>query len=134
VARHLAGEESAGFAQLRLDERVAGLPDYRLAAMALDVRRDAEAEPLFRKVLTRDPKHGGALAGMGILSFRRRDYASAESYLAKAVANAPDYQPAHYYYGLTLAHLGKKEQSERELKIAISLQPSHAMPTPVEKP
>src|SRR6185295_12682275 len=40
VARHLAGEESAGFAQLRLDERVAGLPDYRLAAMALDVRRE----------------------------------------------------------------------------------------------
>src|SRR3954468_9962581 len=39
VAGHLAGEQRAGLLQLRLDERVAGLPDERLAAMALDPGR-----------------------------------------------------------------------------------------------
>lgn len=139
LGRLLAMELRNGDAKAEFERSIALQPVqtesyYELGQMALDARHDAEAEPLFRKVLTRDPKHGGALAGMGILSFRRQDYASAESYLAKAVGNAPDYQPAHYYYGLTLARLGKKEQSERELQIAISLQPSHARPTPVEKP
>jgi tetratricopeptide (TPR) repeat protein len=106
---------------------------YELGQIALDGQHDAEAKPLFLKALARNPNHGGALAGMGILAYRAKDYVGAERYLAQAVVNAATYQPAHYYYGLTLARLGKKEQSERELKIAISLQPSHALPKPLDE-
>src|SRR5687768_6137164 len=37
MAGHLAGEQRAGFLELRLDERMAGLPDQRSSAVALDV-------------------------------------------------------------------------------------------------
>src|SRR3954465_7457853 len=37
---HLAGEQRAALLQLRLDERMAGLPDGRPAAVALDPRRE----------------------------------------------------------------------------------------------
>src|SRR5205085_7068301 len=40
VARHLAGEQRAGLLQLGLDERVAGLPDERPAAVLLAPRRE----------------------------------------------------------------------------------------------
>ena len=60
-----------------------------------EVRRVSFAS-LFRKALERDPTHGGALTGMGIRSFRARDYAKAEQYLAAAEKTAPDYGPAHY--------------------------------------
>lgn len=107
---------------------------YQLGQIALDRQHDAEAEPLFRKTLSRDPNHGGALTGMGILAFRAKNYSQAEGYLAKAVVSAPDYQPAHYYYSLTLAHIGKKQEAERELKIAVSLQQKPAMPIPTKRP
>lgn len=107
---------------------------YALGQIALDQRRDGEAEHLFLKVLARDPSHGGALTGMGVLSYRAKDYAKAEGYLARAIASAPNYQPAHYYYSLALAHTGKKQAAERELKIAASLQQKQAMATPIKKP
>ncbi|GGG69306.1 tetratricopeptide repeat protein [Edaphobacter dinghuensis] len=102
---------------------------YALGQIALDAQHDAEAEPLFRKTLARDPNHGGALTGMGILCFRAKNYTEAEEYLAKAIVSAPKYQPAHYYYSLVLAHVGKKAEAEQELKIAASLQQKPAMPT-----
>src|SRR5438552_11226659 len=40
MAGHLACEQRAGFLQLRLDQRVPGFPDGRLAAVALDPRRE----------------------------------------------------------------------------------------------
>jgi len=102
---------------------------YALGQIALDAQRDTEAEPLFRQTLARDPNHGGALTGMGILAFRAKNYAEAEEYLAKAVVRAPDYQQAHYYYSLALAHMGKKAEAEQQLKIAASMQQKRAMPT-----
>jgi Flp pilus assembly protein TadD len=85
------------------------------------MQHNAEAAPLFQKVLTRDATHGGALTGMGIIAFRTRDYAQAEQYLARAEKTAPDYQPAHYYRGLTLARIGQKDESQRELQVAAEL-------------
>ena len=39
----------------------------------------------------------------------------------KATQAAPDYQPSHYYLGLTLARLNKADDSKRELQIAAAL-------------
>lgn len=101
---------------------------YELGQIALDAQHDAEAEPLFRKTLARDPNHGGALTGMGIVSYRAKSYAEAEGYLAKAIVSAPSYQPAHYYYSLALAHVGKKAEAEQQLKISAALQQKPGMP------
>jgi tetratricopeptide (TPR) repeat protein len=94
---------------------------YQLGQLELDLQHDAQAAPFFQKVLARDPTHGGSLTGMGILTFRAKDYTQAEQYLARAEKAAPDYQPAHYYRGLALARLGQKEESQRELQLATEL-------------
>lgn len=107
---------------------------YSLGQIALDAQRDAEADPLFRKTLARDPNHGGALTGMGILAYRAKQYVEAEGYLAKAIVSAPDYQQAHYYYSLALAHVGKKAEAEQQLKIAASLQQKPGMPMAASNP
>ena len=94
---------------------------YELGQLELEMQHDAQAAPLFQKVLARDATHGGALTGMGIIAFRSKDYAQAQQYLARAEKTAPDYQPAHYYRGLALARLGQKDESQRELQIAADL-------------
>ncbi len=94
---------------------------FQLGQIALDAGQPETAVPLFQKTLARDPRHGGALTGLGILAYRRKDFAAARQQLTAAVQSSPDYQPAHYYLGLTLARLGEKAGSERELKTATDL-------------
>lgn len=94
---------------------------YELGQIELDAHKDAAAVPLFEKTLARSPTHGGALAGLGIVAYRAKDYAKAESYLAAAVKNSPDFQLAHYYYGLSLAKTGDKALSDKELAISVEL-------------
>ena len=94
---------------------------YQLGQMDLDAHRDAEAAANFEKTLGRDPHHGGALTGMGIVAYRAKEFEAARGRLTAAVASAPEYQPAHYYLGLTLARVGDKAASHRELAIATQL-------------
>ncbi len=104
---------------------------FQLGQIALDAGQPEAAAPLFEKTLARDPHHGGALTGLGILAYRRKDLAAASTSLTAAVQSSPSYQPAHYYLGLTLARLGDKAGSERELKTATDLakqQDLHATP------
>jgi tetratricopeptide (TPR) repeat protein len=94
---------------------------YQLGDIALGQGALDEAIAEFGKTLQRDPKHGGALAGMGQAYFKQKQYAQAEVYLERAVAAAPKYQAGHYYLGLTLARLGRAEDSRRELALATTL-------------
>jgi tetratricopeptide (TPR) repeat protein len=94
---------------------------YELGDMALKQNNYAVALTDFQKVLARDGRHGGALAGSGQALFREKRYSEALEYLRRAIAAAPDYQPGHYYLGLTLGRLGQKEESDRELLTAQKL-------------
>jgi len=94
---------------------------YELGSIELDLRHDETAENFFRKVLSRDAKHGGALAGMGIIALHKKDYPKAESYLKSAVLFAPDYSQAHVFYSMVLAHLGKKDEARKELELGNKL-------------
>ena len=91
---------------------------FEMGDLALKQGEFDEAIKQYAKALERDPKHGGALEGTGEAYFKKKDYATAETFLERAVAAAPDYAPCHYYLGLTLARLGRKEDSERELATA----------------
>lgn len=94
---------------------------FQLGQIALAQNQFDEALTDFSRTLARNPQHGGALAGSGQACYRLRRYADALAWLDKAIAAAPDYQPAHYYRGLTLARLGRKEESEQELATASKL-------------
>jgi tetratricopeptide (TPR) repeat protein len=94
---------------------------YQLGDIALGQGNFTEAIAEFGKTLARDPKHGGALTGTGQAYFKQKQYVQAEEFLQRAVAAAPNYETGHYYLGLTLARLGRKEDSERELSLATKL-------------
>ncbi|MGB6131900.1 MAG: tetratricopeptide repeat protein [Acidobacteriaceae bacterium] len=94
---------------------------YQLGEIALEENHDAEALTDFSKTLARNPLHGGALAGAGEACFHQKQYRQALDYLNRAVAAAPNYGPGHYYLGLTLARLGRKDESQRELATAAKL-------------
>jgi len=94
---------------------------YQLGDIALKQSQYDEALADFSKTLARDPNHGGALAGSGEACFREKHYDRALDFLNRAIAAAPDYQPGHYYRGLTLARLGRKDDAERELALAAKL-------------
>lgn len=94
---------------------------YQLGDIALKQNRDDEARIDFSRTLARNPRHGGALAGAGQACFHQKLYSQALDYLNRAVAAAPDYAPGHYYLGLTLARLGRTDESQRELASAAKL-------------
>jgi tetratricopeptide (TPR) repeat protein len=94
---------------------------YQIGQMALDGGDYAAAQQECRKALEHDAKHGGALTALGIAAFRLKQYPEAVQSLQQAIAVAPEYQTAHYYYGLALAKTGQKEASERELKLAAAM-------------
>ena len=95
---------------------------FQLGEMASQQGKGEQAAERYAKVLDVDPTHGGALAGMGNLAYRAGKLDEALGYLERAVAAAPSYYKAHYYYALTLKKLGKKEDSDREFQIATGLQ------------
>ncbi len=80
-------------------------------------------------VLARAPEHGGALTGLGTVYYRKHMYSEAEPVLAHAVQVAPQYSTAHYYHGLTLARLGRTEESKTELARAAELAPQQSQPS-----
>jgi tetratricopeptide (TPR) repeat protein len=94
---------------------------YELGDAELQQGDYSSAIANFDKTLARNPAHGGALVGKGIAFFKQKQYGQAQVILEKATATDPDYQPGHYYLGLTLARLGRKDESERELAIATQL-------------
>ncbi|MGA2809791.1 MAG: tetratricopeptide repeat protein [Candidatus Acidiferrum sp.] len=94
---------------------------YELGDIALTGGNFEAASALFQKVLARDPRHGGALTGSGIAAYRQKQYDVADGFLKSAVESSPGYQPAHYYYALNLKRLGRTEESNREMQIALDL-------------
>ncbi len=94
---------------------------YQLGDIALKQNQYNEALADFGRTLARNSRHGGALTGAGEACFHLRQYDQALDYLNRAVAAAPDYQPGHYYLGLTLARLGRRDLSQRELATAAKL-------------
>ena len=94
---------------------------YQLGQVALQQNKYEPAIAEFQITLARDAKHGGALAGIGMAYFKLRKYAEAKEWLTRAIDAAPQYQPGHYYLGLTLARLGDAPGSRQELELATTL-------------
>lgn len=95
---------------------------FQLGELASQEGKPELAAERYTRVLDVDPRHGGALTGLGTLAYRAGKLDEAQSHLERAVAAAPSYYKAHYYYALTLKKLGKKEDSDREFRISTDLQ------------
>jgi tetratricopeptide (TPR) repeat protein len=79
---------------------------YKIGAIHAARRNTRLAEIAFRWALTTDQDHGGALAGLGVLMLKRKDYTKAREYLERAVAAVPGQWRAHNALGV-LSDLGQ---------------------------
>jgi Flp pilus assembly protein TadD len=91
---------------------------FCLGLLDLDENNLDDASKHFSGVLKRDPKHAGALTGLGRVAFQRKQYQTACDLLQTATISDPSLREAHYYLGMAYARLGRKEDSEKELQTA----------------
>ena len=66
---------------------------YEIGEIALRANDLDTAEKNYQICLKRDPHHGGALTGMGIIKYRAKQYQQAADYLERAVRFAPKFKP-----------------------------------------
>ena len=126
----LVAEEKVDEARAAFEKSLALEPNqtesvFELGRIAAQKGDDLSAGEDFKKVLSRDPHHAGALTELGSMEYRAADYGKAKNDLEQAIAAAPGFQKAHYFYALTLAKLGQKEEAGRQFAISRSLQKAH---------
>jgi tetratricopeptide (TPR) repeat protein len=95
---------------------------YRLGLLEMNAGDyDAAARDL-HQALEHKPNDAGALTALGRVEFERRHYPEAMTLLQQAVSQDDSLEEAHYYLGLTLARMGRKDESNAQLEIAARLE------------
>jgi tetratricopeptide (TPR) repeat protein len=95
---------------------------YRLGLLDLDAGDyDAAAQSL-QKALKQRPNDAGALTALGRVEFEQKHYPEAVSLLQQAISQDASIQEAHYYLGLTLARMGRKQEANEQLEISARLE------------
>ena len=85
--------------------------------------RIAQAEPLYREVLRRLPRHFDALHSLGMLAFQAGHPQAAADLIGQALAVGPDDAGAHGNLGYVLHVLGRHGEALQALERALQLQP-----------
>ena len=105
----------------------AGIPTLdQLMAQAQSLHqagRLAQAEPVYREVLRRSPRHSDALHGLGMLAFQAGHVLAAADLIAQAVAADPQDASAHGNLGYALHTLGRHAEALDSLERALALRP-----------
>jgi protein O-GlcNAc transferase len=127
----LAALERASEARQQFERSIMLAPEqtesyFRLGLLNLNAKALDEAATNFRQVLTHDSKHAGALSGLGRVAFEQKHYSEAIDLLQRAIASDKSLREAHYYLGLTLVRVGRKEEADSELQIATRLEHDEA--------
>ena len=88
--------------------------------------RDAFTESLrsAESALRLDPRSAEALVTIAAMKGNfERDWASAETFYRKALSLNPQYQPGRHWYGTFLIARGRLDESLRQLRISLDLDP-----------
>jgi Flp pilus assembly protein TadD len=80
-----------------------------------------KADEAFTAALKIDPKAFGPMINHGIALFSMKQYSNAEPVLRDVVSAKDDHAAGHYFLGQTVAYLGKFDEAEKELLVAIEL-------------
>lgn len=109
-----------GMAQLTLQQ------SFELALQHHQAGRLHEAEQLYQMILTRQPKHAGALHYLGMIAFQsgRRDVAV--DLFRQALAFRRNYPDAHYSLGVALQGNGQIDEAIEAYRQALFLKPDFA--------
>jgi len=85
--------------------------------------RLAQAEPVYREVLRRSPRHVDALHALGVLALQAGHAQAGADLVAQALAVDPAHASAHGNLGYALQLLGRHEDALRSLERALEIEP-----------
>ncbi|MEP3115999.1 MAG: tetratricopeptide repeat protein [Nisaea sp.] len=88
--------------------------------------RLAKAEPLYREVLSRSPRHPVALYLLGVLALQAGHPDTATDLISRSLAEQPDNAEAHYNLGNAYLAQGHADDAERSFRNALRYQPDFA--------
>jgi protein O-GlcNAc transferase len=88
--------------------------------------RFAEAETLYRQILSQEPKHWGAMHHLGAIARQRGQNETAVDLIRRAIALKPDYAEAYNNLGVTLQALGQLDEAIVAWRRAVQLKASLA--------
>jgi tetratricopeptide (TPR) repeat protein len=88
--------------------------------------RFQDAEFGYRQVLTIEPRHAGALNGLGLLAYQAGRNDAAVELIGNAVRLSPEFAEAHSNFGAALSGLGRFDEAARAFATAIGLKPDYA--------
>ena len=84
----------------------------------------ALAEDAARRAIALDPDNSDAWCDLAIIDFWHTwDWSSSESHFKRSIALDPNNSEAHLLYAHLLSNLGRAEESRREIRIALELEP-----------
>jgi tetratricopeptide (TPR) repeat protein len=114
LARPLSGRPGITGVGLRHPHWTAAPGLHSTGMIELDENDLRSASRRFARVLERDPKHAGALTGMGRIEFQQKNDERASDLRQRAIAADSSLRRAHYYLGMTYGRLGRRQESESE--------------------
>jgi tetratricopeptide (TPR) repeat protein len=88
--------------------------------------RLADAEPIYRAILQREPDHAGCLHRLGVICFQRGEHAGALALIDAAVAKTPNDAALHNNRGIVLKHMNRLDEAIASYDRAIALAPDDA--------
>ena len=100
-----------------------------MGAYDYGVLRPAEAFPVAlasaRAAIERDPRLGEAWAALAFATGSYEwDFSAAQEAFERALAEAPEYAPAHHWYSLTLLVEGRVEEASHHIEEAREMDPA----------
>jgi tetratricopeptide (TPR) repeat protein len=132
VAAQEAGNVDEAISLLR--QLAVRFPDFpqghsRLGDLLARAGVDAEAAPVFERLIQLAPGEWRGYAGLGGIKLRAGNAEDALRLLQKAVELDPSAKPAHHSLGLTYQRLGRQREAERHLRLGANAL-HYPMPDP----
>lgn len=101
---------------------------FRLAQSELSDGRESAAKKSLESLLSRQPEHVGALAGLARIAIRQREYQRAIALLGRALRLNPAANQLHYPLAQALRQAGQMEAAKKQLALAGQTRPPVADP------
>ncbi|MCH9026644.1 MAG: tetratricopeptide repeat protein [Proteobacteria bacterium] len=101
---------------------------FRLAQSELSDGRESAAKKSLESLLSHQPEHVAALAGLARIAIRQRDYPRAIALLGRALQLNPAANQLHYPLAQALRQTGQEQAAKRQLALAGQTRPPVADP------
>jgi protein O-GlcNAc transferase len=102
-------------------------PSMQIALEHHRAGRLAEAERMYRQVLSQEPNHPAALHLLGAIAKQTGQGAIAVELMERAVRLKPDYVEAHYNLAIALVDVGQFDRAIHSFQRAIELRPDYGL-------